>query len=278
MAAWLGRTGEHEVILCSRRPLAEITVETPGEVIVAHPQVLTNPREAMPVDWVLVTTKAYDAAATAQWLANLAAQGAPVAVLQNGVEHRERFAPWLPAAQILPVLVYCPAERTVPTRMVQRRAARLVVPDDAQGRAFAALFAGTPVKVETTPDITTALWQKLLLNSSGILTALLLQPNGIFHDKQICLAARDIMLECIAVGRAEGAVLDEAMMDGCLAVYQNGARDGMNSLHADRVAGRPLELDARNGVIVRLGIKHGIPTPCNRLALTLLEALVNPVA
>jgi 2-dehydropantoate 2-reductase len=49
--------------------------------------------------------------------------------------------------------------------------------------------------------------------------------------------------------------------------------DSINSLHADRLAGRPMELDARNGVIVRLGQKHGIPTPANRMAVALIEAM-----
>jgi 2-dehydropantoate 2-reductase len=39
----------------------------------------------------------------------------------------------------------------------------------------------------------------------------------------------------------------------------------------DRLAGRRLEWDARNGVVARLGAGHGIPTPvtddvCARLA------------
>ena len=49
--------------------------------------------------------------------------------------------------------------------------------------------------------------------------------------------------------------------------------DSVNSLHADRLARRPTEIDARNGVIVRLGRKHGIPTPCNQMAVALMEAM-----
>jgi ketopantoate reductase len=41
---------------------------------------------------------------------------------------------------------------------------------------------------------------------------------------------------------------------------------------------RPLELDARNGVIVRLGQKHGIPTPSNRMAVALLTAMVQKMS
>jgi 2-dehydropantoate 2-reductase len=41
---------------------------------------------------------------------------------------------------------------------------------------------------------------------------------------------------------------------------------------ADRRAGKPMEYDARNGVIVRLGRKHGIASPMNSLMVSLLEA------
>jgi 2-dehydropantoate 2-reductase len=33
-----------------------------------------------------------------------------------------------------------------------------------------------------------------------------------------------------------------------------------------------MEIDARHGIIVRLGEKHNIPTPMNQLAVTLLTA------
>src|SRR5438132_1467109 len=111
MAAWLCRSGAHDVIVCARRPLDSITVEGPDESFVTHPRVITSPMEARAVDWVLVATKTYDAETTATWFPRLTADGAPVAILQNGVEHHARFAPYLPAKKILPVLVYCPAER-----------------------------------------------------------------------------------------------------------------------------------------------------------------------
>ena len=75
----------------------------------------------------------YDAAGAALWLARLCAGGAPAAILQNGVEHVERFAPYLPAAQILPVMIDCPAERSASQHVVQRGPARIVVPDDPRG-------------------------------------------------------------------------------------------------------------------------------------------------
>ena len=43
----------------------------------------------------------------------------------------------------------------------------------------------------------------------------------------------------------------------------------------DRRAGRRLELDARNGVVVRFGGRHGIATPLNAAVCALLAASVD---
>jgi 2-dehydropantoate 2-reductase len=37
-----------------------------------------------------------------------------------------------------------------------------------------------------------------------------------------------------------------------------------------------MEIDARNGAVVRIGARHGIPTPCNRMAATLLASMAAP--
>jgi 2-dehydropantoate 2-reductase len=58
-----------------------------------------------------------------------------------------------------------------------------------------------------------------------------------------------------------------------VAIYRSQPADSVNSLLADRLAGRPMEVDIRNGVVVRLGKKHGIPTPCNEMAVSLLKVI-----
>ena len=45
------------------------------------------------------------------------------------------------------------------------------------------------------------------------------------------------------------------------------------SMLFDRLAGRRLEWDARNGVISRLGARHGIPTPASDAIVPALQAL-----
>ena len=272
VAAWLDQSPGNEVTLCARTPLDRLVVETPSGCIEVNPIVLTDPRQARPADWVLVATKTYDAAATSAWLARQIGPDTRVAVLQNGVEHVARFAPFAPAQRIVPAVVDIPAERGAPGRIRQRRMGTIVVPHGEDGRAFAALFAHTPIAVSTTRDFTTVAWTKLALNCAGAVSALTLRPGGIAWRDDIAEIQRAMVRECVAVGRAEGARLSDDLPAEVIANYRAAPRDSVNSLHADRAAGRPMELDARNGVIVRLGAKHGIATPVNAMIVSLIEA------
>ena len=273
-AALLQHAGGHELLLCVRRPMSDLSVDTPDGLVKVQASFVTDPSESSPVDWVIVSTKAYDVPGAATWLKQLCSNGAPVAVLQNGVEHRERFAPYIAIDKILPVMVDCPAERQAPDRIRQRGVMHLKVPDNALGRDFMKLFAGTQADATTVPDFLSVVWRKLCFNSAGVLSALVLQPAGVVRAKAMADVALQIIRECAAVGRAEGANLEENVADVVLAAQQAAPADSVNSMLADRQAGRPVEIDARNGVIVRLGRRHGIPTPANSMAVALMEALV----
>lgn len=272
VAAWLAQVDGHEVCLCVRTPVDQLVVETPGGTIRAAPHILTEPIQARPVDWVLVATKVYDVDAAARWLAPLSGAHTRVAILQNGVEHRTNFAGLVAAERLVPVIVDIPAERSAPGRVHQHRYGTLTVPDDAAGRAFVALFQDTPIAAQTTADFITVAWRKLAINSSGIIGTLIDKPFGITRDEGVADAIRVLVAECRAVGRAEGADLPETLPDEIVAYYRAQAPELRNSMHNDRLAGRPMELDARDGVIVRLGEKHGIATPAHRMLVALLKA------
>ena len=272
VAAWLAQNPALSVEVCARTAFDRLEVEAPGGPLTASPRVLTSPDQAGPVDWAIVTTKTYDAAATGAWLARLVGSQTRVAVLQNGVEHVERFSAYVPAERITPAVVDIPAERSAPGRVRQRRDGTILVPDGAAGEAFVALFAHTPIAISTTPDFKTAAWKKLGLNCAGAVNALTLKPSGVARREPIADIMRALVAECVAVGRAEGADLPSDLPDTVVEGYRAGPPDGVNSLHADRAAGRPMELDARNGVIVRLGARHGIKTPVNAMVVALLEA------
>jgi 2-dehydropantoate 2-reductase len=72
--------------------------------------------------------------------------------------------------------------------------------------------------------------------------------------------------------RRAAAEIEPAFLQSTIDAYRDGATDCVNSILADRLEGRPMEIDARNGVIIRLAAKHAIPTPLNAFAVALLEA------
>ncbi len=273
LAAWLAQVPAHEVTLCARTPLDRLVVDVPdGGVIEATPRVLVDPRAATPVDWVITVTKTYDTEGAARWIERLLGPATSVAVVQNGVEHLERFAKLVPRDRTLPVIVDIPAERSAPGRIRQRRDGTITAPSGDLGARFATLFGGTSLTVSLTDDFLSAAWRKLALNSAGVVNALTRKPAGIARNAKVAALMRAIAAETVLVGRAVGARLPDTLPDEVVARYLASAPDSVNSLLADRLAGRPLELDARNGIVVRLGEAHGIATPLNAMAVTILEA------
>ena len=83
----------------------------------------------------------------------------------------------------------------------------------------------------------------------------------VYRDPEQLGLARALAEECVAVGRAEGAELAPGTTDEIVAQLAAMPPDLGTSMLFDRLAGRRLEWDARNGVVARLGARHGIPTP-----------------
>jgi 2-dehydropantoate 2-reductase len=273
VAGPLAAAGRHDVVLCVREPFERLIVESPARRIEVQARCETDPARLTPVDFVLLATKAQDVPGAAKWLAAASAPGTVIAVLQNGVEHVARVAPFAGEAEVLPVVVELPAVRSAPGRIRMRAGARLTVPAGSAGAAFAALFAGTDVAVEVTDDFARSAWRKLCLNAaSGALTALTERTVEVLHEPGMAELALGIMREGVAVARAEGAELADSVADETLARLLALPAGSGNSMLYDRKAGRPLELDARNGAIVRLGARHRIATPLNSAVCALLAA------
>ena len=77
------------------------------------------------------------------------------------------------------------------------------------------------------------------------------------------------MTEVEAVGRAKGVDLDEDVVETMIELIR-GFPDFQNSMHTDIELGRPLELEALSGAVVRIGRREGVPTPVNELLYSVL--------
>jgi 2-dehydropantoate 2-reductase len=278
VGAALLEAGHHQVFFCANSPFDRLHITLPGRFELDQPaEVHTTPTGLAPTDWLLLCVKAQQVPATEPWLRALVAPRTRVAMLQNGVEHLDPIAALIgDPTRILPVVVQIPAERTAPGAVTLNGTPHLVVPAGPLGESFQTLFADSPIPAHTTPDFTTRMWEKLCLNAvNGSITAITERDQSILRQPEIAELARQIVLECMAVGRAEGATLDDQLPTRIVAQLAGppGARGGGNSMLYDRLAGRELEAEARNGVIPRLGAKHGIPTPINAAVYALLKNL-----
>jgi 2-dehydropantoate 2-reductase len=262
----------HDVRFVARQPFDTLTVKTEEGVFRRHQVKVIDQADITPTDWVFLCVKAHQVASASDALKAAIGPNTRVAVLQNGVEHRERVAPFT-AAAVVPVMVDVPAGKLGRGEAMWRGRAILNVQDSDDGRAFHGLFKDTFMNVSIVDDLLTRMWWKLCVNApGGAILCLTGKPMKVFHQPGIVDVARGILQECLAVGRAEGAKLEASVIEEQVNTFLNAAPEESNSMFDDFRAGRETEWDARNGVLVRKGAKHGIPTPVSNLIVPLLAA------
>lgn len=276
-AGALLQTGKHDLTICANQSFDRLTVtrSDTGETQSWPAKVVTKPGEASPADWVLLAVKSHQTAGAGDWLKATVGPNTKLAVLQNGVEHRDRVRPFIPpSVSVVPVVVQLPAQRTAPGAIETYGQTLLIVGDDPASRAFAALFDGSSMKVQTDADFHTREWEKLCLNAaSGSLITLTMNPDCIATTpgmRDLCKAIAD---ECVAVGRSDGANFADGFAENLTTMLAARTGNRGNSMYYDRRDGKKLEWDARNGVIIRLGKKYSVPTPISDVLVPLLRAL-----
>jgi len=276
VAASIAAAGRHDLVACVRTAIDHLVLErSEGEVCVAL-RSTTDPREVDPVDWVLLCTKFHQTPSTQPWLASLLGPQTRVAVLQNGIGQTAAVREVAPGARVVPAIVYYNGERVPPDRVRMRHVGPedLAVQDDADGRDFAELLAGTFLSVGLVDDFVTRAWRKLLLNIvANPITALTLQRQAVLRHPDVHRLGLALVEEAAHVGRAEGARLDADIADQTLATLLTYPPGVGTSMYFDRLASRPLEAEALTGSVVRAGIRHGLPTPINSALLALLRAI-----
>ncbi|WP_218060285.1 oxidoreductase [Mycobacterium malmoense] len=273
VAALLHNAG-HPVLVCGRTPRDRIELRPDGaDPIVVPGPVRTDPDQITgPADVVVLAVKATQNEAAAGWLARLCAAHTIVVVLQNGVEQVEQVQPHCPSSPVLPGIVWYSAE-TQPEGWVRlRNDPALVLPSGPSAETIAELLRGAGCRVDCDPDSVTAAWRKLLTNALAGFMALAGRRSGMFRRDDVADLSRRYVAECLAVARAEGARLPDAIVDELAEMFRHVPEDMGTSILADRENHRRMEWDIRNGVIIRKARGHGLPTPISDVVVPLLAA------
>ncbi|MEV0242752.1 2-dehydropantoate 2-reductase [Streptomyces sp. NPDC050674] len=267
LAALLARAG-HRVICLSGERTAE-ALRTDGIQVrsalfgdfTARVEAGTALRE--PVDACLITVKhtALDAA-LARIPAAVAADGLLVPFL-NGVEHPAALRARYRSDRVAPAVIRVESTRLAPgvidhgSPFAEIDLTGSGVPRprlDALAEAFAAAGPATRVL----EDEMAALWAKMsFLAPFALLTTRYRLPLGDVRTRHRDELAA-LVEETAAISRACGGPADPAQ---ALARYDTFPPSAKSSMQRDAEAGRPLELDAIGGALLRAAERHGVAAP-----------------
>jgi 2-dehydropantoate 2-reductase len=253
----MARAGER--VVCVARPETAAAIAAEGLTLVTDDGEHTEQLEATeqleePVDLLLVTVKAYG---LDDGISHIRTEPGLVLPLLNGLEHmdvlRAHFANVVAAA-----IGHFEGYRESPTRIVQQtpglvNVAATEAPEQLERAAIATRAGGSEKDV---------LWEKLARQGPiAVLTSVAGETIGELRTGQRLRLAIE---EACAVAAADGA---RTTFDDQWAIIESLPDWATSSTERDVTAGRPSELDAIGGAVVRAGRRLGVPTP------TLEEAL-----
>jgi len=235
------------------------------------------------VDTVLLAVKTWQLPPLLESLPALAGPDTAVLTTQNGVEAPDQVARVVGREAVLPgiakIFAFIDAPGHVthaggPASLAFDEWSTLPGPPSARvtrlREAVTASGAVSPVPI----DIWAELWSKMLfVVPFGGLGAALDATIGELRSRPSSRALlEDAMREVEAVARARGIALPPTVVAGTMAFVDDQPAGATTSLQRDLLEGKPSELDAWTGAVVRLGGDSGVDVPLHRLLLEVLTS------
>lgn len=225
-----------------------------------------------PVDVVLLGVKTWQVGAAAASLVPLLRPDGAVLTLQNGVEAPEEVALACGRARVLAgvcrLMSFVAGPGLIRHAGVKPRIefGELDGGSSPRVEALKIAFDGcVGVTATVPPDIQAALWDKLLFiapfSAVGAVTG---RPAGVWrHVPETRALLETAMREVVGVARARGVNLPHEAIGRTLGFTDRLPETSTASMQRDLMDGKPSELEAQTGAIVRLAAQAGIPVPAN---------------
>lgn len=247
-----------------------------------------NPACLAGAEVVLVTVKTRDTPAIAREIDRHAPRGAIIVSLQNGIGNAEILRRHLPAHDVRAGMV---SFNVVPLgEGGYHRAVEGAIVIEAGPGDLARRLSVPGLSVSESRDIEAVQWGKFLINLNNALNALSGLPlQRQLHDRAWRRLMADQWAEALAVLQAHGlrplstTPVSVAMVPNVLrlptwAFKRAAARmlridpQARTSMAYDLMQGRPTEVDALQGEVVRLARAVGLPAPINAMVLDVLRS------
>ena len=247
---------------------------------VFFPKVYSEPSQGIHIDLLILAAKTYSMASVVKDMRPLIDADTIILPIENGITTTTMLQGEFPENRVFHGVVL----RTDAHRMSRRvyyhtlgemqigYADNRVVKPEVQEAYERLKELGINVKIYE--DMRKAKWRKWMLNTGASQTAVEVQAEcGFFGQvEEVRSLMKMLMDEILAVGKAEGVNIDEKDRDEIIEMLINFPPDKKMSMLQDYEAGRPIEIDEYAGEVVKLGRKHGIPTPANEILYLAITA------
>ncbi len=253
-----------------------------GDFLVRPVRASDDPASLGEVDVVLLAVKAWQVADAAAAMRPLLGADTFVVPLQNGIEAPDTLATVLGRDHVLGGLCQIIAYVVEPGHVRHAGVAPLVAfgeldaPTSHRAERLCEAFAqARGLRVKIVADVRAAMWEKFLFIAavSGV-GALARAPVGIIRSEP---ETRELLVQALdeihAVARAHDIALAADAVEKTLAFVDTLPADGTVSMQRDIADGRPSELEAQIGAVVRLGQARGIAVPLHRMIYAALLPL-----
>jgi len=273
--AQLARAGEEVIFIARKEHLQAIRthglrVETSkGEIVIQPAQASDDPAQVGAVDAVILGVKAWQVTEAARAMKPMIGPETFVVPLQNGVEASPQLEAILGAKNVLGGLCGTMSWIIGPGHIRSIGEVHFIKFGELDNRPserteqLRKAFERAGVKVEVPSDIQVALWEKFLfVVSFGGVGAVTRAPIGVIRTLP---ETRRLLEQCVReifeVARARQIALSDGIVEKTMMFLDSLAPSGTTSLQRDIADGKPSELDAWNGAVVRLGQEAGITPP-----------------
>ena len=235
-----------------------------------------------PVDLALLTVKTYQNDVAVPAMLPLVGPDTTVLCLQNGIDSYQAAAAVLGEERVLPGAAYIEAARLGPGMVRQSGSVVRIAfgetdgSDSQRGRTIRQALSEAGVNAQFSQDIRQILWAKFLFiaTMAGVTSLSRETMAEIMPRPEWRQVIINCMREIEAVARATNVNFAPEIVEATVAYIEGDLEDMHASMHADIMAGRPLELEALTGAVVRAGLAAGVPTPINDVIYAALKPFV----
>lgn len=239
----------------------------------------SEPAEIGPMDLILFCVKSYSTEEAAGELAPLLGTETTILSLQNGVDNPDKIASLWGHEHTLAGVVYIAAEILAPGAIGHSAGGRIVLGEldgeaSEQTKAVQGLFAAARVPCDVSMEIRKVMWGKLVWNAPFCAIACLVRATAqeIVDSDSLRKLAVDCMGEVIEAAKCRGIGLAPSVIEDAVKLSR-GLGPFKPSMLQDLEAGKPLEYEAFNGIVVKILRQAGKPAPVNEIFYAALKFL-----